>query len=965
MTRRLDAGVGAISFLLAAALVFASASSVRAQESSDALSTCVAHNRSLSALFLVDASRSLTTNDPENERVQAIRSALSALSALHSSSEVTVHVAFIEFSAITRRSFPEVPAWTVVPVEPEKHAAIANQFTERNDGGATDYVAALEPWANAGLKPDDEVGALEILERAPERSCRLLVWFTDGQLDIGYYEAPRTINWTDPATLVDSQSVADSMRVAAIERMCSAGGLADRLRAGTDIASGSNAQVAIVALDKQGTLDFGLLRAFATGDGRNGGCGSEQPRGTFGTAADLGSLAIGLRQAVLGSSHGEPIGTRSCLMSTGTCEDVGSGNQEYDYTFYLSPGFQRFNLLTLSSHPSVKTTIIMPDGASFVLRPGNQVIQGDGVELNSQELQLQNGAFLVDGELSADGSWVGHWRVRYATDDPSVAAQLNRASIYVFGSLMMELESSQSPLQAGLQNDIVFHIVGANREPATETTLQSGTRMRVWVNEQIASDPIMRSDGTYYVSYNIPSDFADNVVSVTGLLEPVIRLAANAPPVPLVSWTGNLGQLPVEPVGDYPLIVAPLAFEEGLSEENRRLVTTMLIDSSQAKTGGCVDVLEIDEPAVGAHTLEVEILAGGNPIDMTASCPISLADGQTVNVEVVVDSTALDSLEGQVRTGILRLRASNPIDPDRYRDYSYPIEVPVDVQEPVDPEQIDEVVDMVRPEPEVKLMTETDIGKALILTLIVVLFLITVSYGTNSLSSRLIVGRLASIRFPVAIGGGTMRRLDDSGNQVPLVIDGRDIHSHPLAGGDARSRSVELDDLTIRAQTPVLPLSKPTARAIGRDATLIVGSLGTSDDGRTGCLSTSLAGEWLFHTFQVLERGKSDESLAPTIGTFTMMIPFEADAAFANAQLQERTEAIGEQITSAAEAVANAQAEAKRAESEAAEDYDDGDVTVAHDPAAMSDDRLRESEDGPDRDEDDLGIWDYDDEDDW
>ena len=970
MTRTQLASAGTIVFLLTAVLVLATSSSSRAQESSDALSTCVARNGSLSSLFLVDTSVSLQTNDPENERVEAIRSALSALAALHSSSEVTVHVAFMDFGAISRRSFPEGPEWTVVPGNPEEHAAIAIQFAERNDGGATDYVAALEPWANAELKPADEIGALELLERAPEGSCRLLVWFTDGQLDIGYYGRPRTITWTDPPTLVNSDSVANAMRAAAIAKLCSPGGLADRLRSGTAIASGSSAQVSIVALDKQRRLDFGLLRAFATGEGRDAGCGSEQARGTFGTADDIGSLALGLRRAVLGESHGETEGTRSCLISTETCDDVSRDIQEYDYTFYLSPGIQRFNLLTLSSHPSVKTTIIMPDGTSFELYSGNQVMQGEGVELNSQELQLQSGAFLVDAELSPRGSWDGPWRVRYATDDPAVAYQLNRASIYVFGSLMMELDASHSSLQAGIQNEIVFHIVAADSEPATATTLQSGTEMRVWVNNEVASDPVMHSDGTYSVIYAIPSDFANNLVLVEGSLAPVIQLAPNAPLIPLTSWTGNLGELAVEPVGGYPLIEGPLPFEENLSEESRRLETTMFIDSSRIGTGGCVDVMEIGAPSIGSQILDLQVLDGERSIDVADPCPISLIDGQTASLTVVVDSTALESLEEQVGAGILRLRASNPIDPSRFKDYVYRIDVSVDVPEPIRPEKI---VDSVEPEPEVevipetKVITETDAVKALILTLIVVLFLIALLYGTNSLSSRLIVGRLTSVNFPVAISGGTLRRLDDAGNHVPLAIDGRDIHSHPLAGGVARSRSVELGEVTVRATTPLLPLAKSSARAIAENATLVVGSRGTSDGGRTGRLPRSLSGEWLFHTDEVLERGEAQGSLAPIIGTFTMMIPFEAEAAFANAQLQERADEIGEQINTSAEAVADEPAEAMRPDSgEADGDHDnDEQMTVDDDPTAMPTDALAQLGEDSVLDEDDLGIWDYEDEDDW
>ncbi len=953
------ASIVGLVLLLAVAIVLTSSNSSSGQEPSDALSTCLAQEHSLSALFLVDTSSSLQRNDPDNERVQAIQSALSALSALDSSSpQVEVYVAFLDFSVKTRRSFPERPEWMPVPNSPEEHVEIANEFAKRNDGGATDYVAALEPWINRDLQPSDEVGALETLEHAPDGSCRLLVWFTDGQLDVGYRGESLTFNWTDPPTVVNSQSVADALWVEAEARLCSPGGLADRLRAGTDMSSGSSAHVSVVALDRLGTLDFGLLRAFATGEGQDTDCGSAPARGTFGTADDIGSLAIGLRSAVLGQSHGEQEGTRSCLTSEELCHDVGADVEEYDYTFYLYPGFQRFNLLTLSSHPSVSTKIFMPSGASFELGSGEPMIGGEGVKLTIQELDLKGGAFLVDGELSPGGSWEGHWRVRYTTDDPEAVEDLNRASIYVFGSLTMELDLSQPSLQAGIQDDIVFRIVGASGEPAAHAELQPGTRLRVWVNDAAASEPIKRSDGTYSVSYTVPSDFADDVAVITGFFEPFVRLSSEAPVIPLTSWSGVLGELAIEPVGDYPLINRPTPFERKLSHEYRRLESTIFIDASRERTGGCIDILEVGAPLIGSHALDLYLLDGARPVSATDSCPIELTDGQTANLTLVVDATTLDSLEGPIGTGMLKLRASNPIDPGKFKDYSYSVEVlvelPVEPRTTTTPPPTTDTPPPTATPPPPDTVTETDTVKALALSLIAVFFLVVVLYGANQATSRLVVGRLASVNFPIAISSGTVRRLDDGGNQVPLTIEGRDIGSEPLGGGEARARSVRLWELTVRAKTPVLPLSKSIAVATARDATLIVGSLGTSDDGRKGFLPTSLSGEWLFHTDAVLEPNEAGTSLDPIVGTLSIAIPFEADAAFANARLNEQAEVIGEQVTSAAEAVADARAEAAGRELTESEDHEDETVE--------SDDLMHDNEsvtDEPSR------IWDYGDEDDW
>jgi len=66
-----------------------------------------------------------------------------------------------------------------------------------------------------------------MLERAPQGSCRLLVWFTDGIFDIDYISGPKTVYWTDPPTEVVNDRVGDALGLPALGRLCDAGGLAE------------------------------------------------------------------------------------------------------------------------------------------------------------------------------------------------------------------------------------------------------------------------------------------------------------------------------------------------------------------------------------------------------------------------------------------------------------------------------------------------------------------------------------------------------------------------------------------------------------------------------------------------------------------------------------------------------------------------------------------------------------------
>ncbi len=944
--KRLLAGAAFLAVTMAF-LTFPDSNLAVAQESPDTLSNCVRENRSLSTLFLVDASLSLQANDPEDERVQAIHSALSALGALHSSTDVDVNVEFLDFSDVTRKSFSERSDWASVPIAPSDQLGIARQYADRDQGSATDYVAALEPWINPADKPVDEIGALEMLERAPLESCRLLVWFTDGQFDVNFYGTPRTVYWTETPTVIDSYSSAAAVEALAIERLCRSGGLADVLRQGSDIANGAGAQVSIVALDKEGTLDFSLLRAFATGEGREGGCGSEMPRGTFGTADDIGALAIGLREAVLGVAHGDSRGTQSCLVTSNECEDLSGEPRDYDYTFFMSSGFERFNLLTVSSHPSVTTTLISPRGASLVLRSGIHSIETDGVDLNVQELELQNGGFLIDGELSPDGEWVGNWRVRYSTTDPEVAAGFNRASIYVFGSLMLTLDESQASLHAGIEEEIVVRVVGGSNEPATDTVLQPGTKMQLWVDNDIIGLPTLQPDGTYSARYTVPVDFNRNEIAITGVLEPIIQLGPAAPLVPLTPWMGVLGEVTVVPVGDYPVVGRPAPFGEVLEESVRSISTTLVADASQPGTGGCVDLVDIQVPRIGTNDLELRVLVGETRILDGEHCSIELAEGDTASVSLVVDAGALASLDGEIQPGSITLRASNPIDSTRSRDYTYGIELSVELPETI---------------------TETDTVKAAILVLLPVLFLIGLLFVINVVTSRLVVGRTTTMEFPAEVVGSVMYRLDDAGSRIPLVVEGRDISSHPLGRGEGRASSIEAGAVSINARTPLVPGSKSFASVSYSGATLVIASRGTSENGQVGLMSNVLSGEWVFYSDQSIPEMREGSIDDPIVGSFMMMIPYGTDASFAQAQLEERSQAIAEQVHMAATDISKSRLEKPSA------DQGDGDAAHAQDdPQEFAEDPATPAQalaEGSTSDDAgaagaDHGIWDFEEEDDW
>lgn len=91
-----------VAFIGGSALSLTQPQSAHA-EADQSMSVCIQDTKSLSVLFLVDTSLSLKKTDARNRRVAAIQSALSALGALQSASNVKVQTEFLEFGTTTRR----------------------------------------------------------------------------------------------------------------------------------------------------------------------------------------------------------------------------------------------------------------------------------------------------------------------------------------------------------------------------------------------------------------------------------------------------------------------------------------------------------------------------------------------------------------------------------------------------------------------------------------------------------------------------------------------------------------------------------------------------------------------------------------------------------------------------------------------------------------------------------------------
>ena len=521
----------------------------------DALDTCLAQKSSLSVLFLVDTSQSLKQTDPTAQRVQGLQAALRALSTLKTSTEaakqsLSIFVDFLEFGSISRRTFADSPEWQPLPDDSSALETAVSVYANKTQAEDTDYVSALEPWADRSAKPADQIGALELLGRAPADSCRLVVWFTDGKLELDYQHTPKTLHWVDPPIQLDSEASQKPAEAAARDELCKSGGLADRLRTG-DLSSGEGAALAVVGLGS--STSFDLISSIAQGSGQGGPCGSAAARGVFLPADSLDLLSFDLITAVLGRGDGSPVGTTgigSCAAGDPLCTSKDPQVQVFDFPFVLNGGLVKFNLVTLAGDPSVTATLISPDMSEYELGKTESTVLPNGVALQVANVGSSGAVHQIDATLPGDQvGWQGLWRVRYRTSDPAKAAEiLNKAAIFVFGNLQAKLDGP--PILVGKTGTITVSLVSAAGQPATDTAFATGSKLIVTANGQALPTPAINADGTFVYPYTVPDGFTGDSIALSATLDPIIRLSSDAPDVHLPTWQGDLGTIKVVGRGD-------------------------------------------------------------------------------------------------------------------------------------------------------------------------------------------------------------------------------------------------------------------------------------------------------------------------------------------------------------------------------------------------------------------------------
>lgn len=272
--------------------------SANGQLALDQVSQCLASNGDLSALLLVDESASLQQTDPHDTRADLLGDVVLSLNDLVGKETAAGPLKVkLAVSTFANGYTPLVP-WTELQgagtqQSSDLAASVASQIEDRDAGQNTNHQAALEGARSTLLTGRDSAS-----------SCSLLVWFTDGKMDV-------------------NDSVDESAR--AQEQVCQAGGVAEQLRQ-----DGVNV-VSVLLLDRpflerkiatgdwttdtkkyyQSIIDEAppFLQSVAEGESASGACGVIAPEGARGVFLEgsVDALALQFNNALAAGSGGTKV----------------------------------------------------------------------------------------------------------------------------------------------------------------------------------------------------------------------------------------------------------------------------------------------------------------------------------------------------------------------------------------------------------------------------------------------------------------------------------------------------------------------------------------------------------------------------------------------------------------------------------------------------------------------------------
>ncbi|MDE0572882.1 VWA domain-containing protein [Demequina sp. B12] len=580
-------------------------------------SACAASADRVLAVIVVDESASLQETDPEALRVGAIETALDSLEALASQvgDELEVEAALATFGT----TYSELVGWGAVTGThgEELRASVRDELPSRNNAQHTDYREALKGANESIQRRANETGG---------QSCSLVLWFTDGSLD------------------VDDNGAFDASEEAAVDEICTPRGISDSLRS-------NNTVLLALALFTEGSArspsaqDQDLLQAIAEGTSATTECGTvpippDWSGGAYLRAADATALRTVFSEAGALIEGGVVDADAAC---------PGPACAGGVLQMPVDAGVSRARVLVSADLDANPLTIVAPVSGPTELLAGSTSVDGADIEVRTEPDLTVVEITVLDSR--AHGPW--------ALD----VGEGTTASLYYFWDARVVVEEPPDGFVIGQTTEVPIVVLSRQGDALTANTFGDVTAT---VSAAGASaDVVSDGAGGLVLNVTVPND--DVVPEVDVSVDVTAVTATHG--IRLGPVSGRTSAETVLPASYPSTVQKSLRFPNVVGTE---AVTSSLtiVGPERGEGRACVAGLAIDGPSG----------ADGLTLSLTPQAPecVDVAAGQEVELPL---SLATESGADGVAQGSVQLELYG-VDADEPLTMSVPVEA--SMERPVD-----------------------------------------------------------------------------------------------------------------------------------------------------------------------------------------------------------------------------------------------------------------------------------------
>ena len=550
---------------------------------------CISGADNLLVSVVVDESASLRSTDPQALRVQGISTAVDSIAQLaESTPSLNVEMSLSTFA----RGYAHLAAWKrLTPSYASSLRTLAaRELPRRDSGDATDYRQAL-------LGAQQDLNARQKQLNDPN-ACKLLLWFTDGALDVD----------------------ADTSNAAA--ELCQTGGILDSVR------SDGIAVVALALFTPGASVtdaQRNQLRAVAEGSAPGVRCGmvpipADHSTGVYLPANDPSALERLFAGAGALIAGGRSIGTVHC-----PSPQCPKGR----YQFYVDPGIAGLRAVVQNQDAVQRIFVTAPSGEATSLGTGASYQFGDA----SATLLNRGDLSTFDLRFNPISRSRGLWSMQV----PAKSAM----DVYWFWGAQLQVVTQD--VTAGSSNRIDVELRDQDGD-----ALDAGLYRNVVGNLRVAGHDLplrVTPAGQLTASLPMGIDSVDSTVALTA------TLAVRTKP-------GGIQLGPISTVSRLPVLLPP-AFPTMTPESldfgsiegtGSRTATVQVTGSQLGSTRACIEGAEV---ALPGNTASATVTAEPSCVSLNAleTRKILLTMATSTSADGVASGTVHFTLRGAAGAG--------------------------------------------------------------------------------------------------------------------------------------------------------------------------------------------------------------------------------------------------------------------------------------------------------------------------